>query len=805
MARKSKLEINARDARWRCDTSIFKFETTDEIPCCGDIIGQERAINAIKLGLEVSTPGYNIYVSGLTGTGRSTTIMRLLRNMKLKKKDLLDICYVHNFKTSEMPICVMLPAGKALRFKKHMAHMFETLKTHIPQAFEGEQFKNEQKAILEDFKQKKNEIVSEFETIIAEKGFSLFEVQYGPFTRPEIMPIIGEETVAMDKLPALVEEGKITSQKAEQIEEDRDALMEKMEHFIKQSRAMDVALTESMIELEKRMVSPMILMCVREVRDKFDYEKVRTYLKNLEDYIIENLNLFKEPPPGEEEQAQAKERILEFDVNVIVDNSATEGVPVIVEKSPRYTNLFGTIERSFDSKEEGKSDFTKIRAGSMIRANGGFLVLNLTDIVEEPAVWPALKRALKNQQISIQGLDSFFMMPTSVIKPEPIDLDVKVVLLGDAYTYQMLYNYDEEFKKIFKVKADFDNVMPNNSENLHKYAQFIRNLTNEEKLRPFHKAAVGSVIEEGTRLAGHTTKLSTMFSDIADVIREADYWAEKEEMSTVDRRHVEKAIQERISRVNLIEEKIKEMIHEGVILLDVKDSVVGQINGLSVYDLGDYAFGKPSRITAETALGREGVINIEREADLSGKTHNKGMLILEGYLRRQYAQDKPLTMSASICFEQSYGGIDGDSASSTEIYALLSSLSGAALRQDIAVTGSVNQKGEIQPIGGVNEKIEGFFDICKVSGFTGSQGVMIPSLNRRDLMLRHDVVEAIGNGTFHIHAIKTIDEGIEILTGVKAGKPLPSGGFQKGSIHDLVDKKLRAFADQIREFYDLGE
>lgn len=805
MAGRSKIEISAADARWQCDPDVFSFETTDELPCCTDIIGQERAINAIKLGLEVSTPGYNIYVSGLTGTGRSTTITRLLRSMELKKKDLEDICYVHNFKTPEMPVCIMLPAGKALRFKKHMAHMFETLKTHIPQVFEGEKFKNDQKQILEEFKEKKNQIVHEFETIIAEKGFSLFEVQYGPFTRPEIMPVIGEEAVAMEKLPALVDEGKITQQQAGRIEEDREALMEKMEHFMKQSRAMDVALTEGMTELEKRYVGPMVLMCVREVRDKFDYEKVRSYLKNLEEYIMENLDLFKEAPPGQQEQAPARERLLEFNVNVIVDNSTTEGVPVIIETSPRYTNLFGTIERSFDSKDEIKTDFTKIRAGSMIRANGGYLVLNLTDIVEEAAVWPSLKRALKNQQVTIQGFDSILMMPMSAIKPEPIDLDVKVVLLGDSYSYQMLYNHDEEFKKIFKVKADFDNVMPNSPENIHKYAEFIRSLTNEEKLRPFHKSAVGSVIEEGARIAGRQSKLSTMFSDIADIIREADYWAEKEEMSMVERRHVEKAIQERIHRVNLVEEKIQELINEGVILLDVRDAEVGQINGLSVYDLGDYSFGKPSRITAETALGRAGVINIEREAELSGKTHNKGVLILEGYLRKLYAQDKPLTMSASICFEQSYGGIDGDSASSTEVYALLSSLSGVPLRQDIAVTGSVNQKGEIQPIGGVNEKIEGFFDVCKAAGLTGTQGVMIPALNRTDMMLRRDIVDAIEKGEFHVYAIDTIDEGIELLSGKKAGQRLPDGGFEKGSIHYLVNKKLQSFADQIKEYYDSDE
>jgi lon-related putative ATP-dependent protease len=802
MARKPSLKVKPRDARWLCNPARFDFETTDDVPCCVDIIGQERAIKAIKLGLEVHNPGYNIYVSGLTGTGRSTTITRLLKSMELEKKELLDICYVHNFKMTEMPACITLPAGKGARFKKAMGHMYETLKTHVPQVFEGEKFKTEQKKILDDFKEKKNGIVSEFETIIADKGFSLFEVQYGPFTRPEIMPVIENEAVSMDKLAALLKEGKITEERVSQIEKDRDALMEKMDAFVKQSRLMDMALAETMLELEKKSVSPLVQMCVREVHDKFCYDKVRTYLKNLEDYIIENIAIFKEAPASEQEQRSPRDAALEFEVNVIVDNSTTQGLPVIIETVPRYTNLFGTIERSYDGREEGRTDFTKIRAGSMIRANGGFLILNLTDIVEEPTVWPALKRALKNEQVTIQSFDSFFFMPFSALKPEPIHLDVKVVLLGDAYSYQMLYNYDEEFKKIFKVKADFDNVMPNNEKNLFKYAQFIRNLSDEEQLRPFHKSAVAAVIEEGTRIAGQKSKLSTMFSDIADIIREADYWAEKEEFSIVERRHVEKALAERIHRVSLIEDKIKELIHDGVILLDVAGTKVGQINGLSVYDMGDYSFGKPSRITAETALGRAGVINIEREADMSGKTHNKGVLILEGYLRRQYAQDKPLTMSASLCFEQSYSGIDGDSASSTEIYVLLSSLAGVPLRQDLAVTGSVNQKGEIQPIGGVNEKIEGFYDVCKVSGLTGTQGVLIPSLNKRDLMLRKNVVEAIRNGTFHVYAIRTIDEGIELLTGVKAGKRLKNGMFEKDSVHRLVDDRLREFAERIKEFFN---
>jgi ATP-dependent Lon protease len=446
-----------------------------------------------------------------------------------------------------------------------------------------------------------------------------------------------------------------------------------------------------------------------------------------------------------------------------------------------------------------------IRAGSLVRANRGFLVLNLTDAIVEPGVWPALKRALKTKAVSIQGFDSFLLMPVSALKPQAIDIDVKVVLIGDAESYQILYEYDEDFRKIFKVKADFDSVMPNNQENIKKYGQFVRNVLDQEHLIPFHKTAVAAIAEEGARIAGRQDKVTTKFSDVADVIREASYWAGKSGDKVVTDDHVEKAVAERVHRVNLVEDKIKEMLADGTILLDTDGDKTGQINGLSVYDLGDHAFGKPVRITVETSVGRAGIMNVEREAELSGKTYNKGSLILEGYLRRKFAQDKPLTMSASVCFEQSYSGVDGDSASSTEVYALLSSLSGLPLRQDLAVTGSVNQKGEIQPVGGVNEKIHGFYDVCRIRGFTGNQGVIVPKRNLVDLMLRKDVVKSIEDGKFHLYAVETIDEGIELLTGVKAGKQLADGAFEKDSVCAKANDKLTNFADRIKEFIDAGE
>jgi ATP-dependent Lon protease len=452
-----------------------------------------------------------------------------------------------------------------------------------------------------------------------------------------------------------------------------------------------------------------------------------------------------------------------------------------------------------------KTDFTHIKAGSLLRANGGFLIFNALEALVEPGVWPALKRTLKNQVMEVQTYDPFYFFSTSALKPEPIECNTKVIMIGDADIYHLLYNADDDFKKIFKIKADFDSVMNKDSGKIQQYASFIRKICDEEKLKPFDKTGIAAVVEYGVRMTGRQKKLSTRFHLIADLLREANYWAIKDSSQTVKDVHVDRAIEKKVYRVNLIEEKIQEMIDDGTILIDSDGMVVGQVNGLSVYSLGDYMFGKPSRITVKTSMGKAGIINIEREAEMSGPTHNKGVYILAGYLRGKYAQDKPITMSASICFEQSYGGVDGDSASSTEIYGLLSSLSGLPLHQDIAVTGSVNQKGEIQPIGGVNEKIEGFFDVCRAKGLTGKQGVMIPHLNLDDLMLRKDVVKAVEDRKFHIYSVKTIDQGIEILTGVEAGERLGDGKFKEGSVNALVDKKLRELGTKIKEFEEGGE
>ncbi|MEO0225918.1 MAG: Lon protease family protein, partial [candidate division WOR-3 bacterium] len=518
--------------------------------------------------------------------------------------------------------------------------------------------------------------------------------------------------------------------------------------------------------------------------------------------VIGNLERFieKEEPPAPFPIPKVEDKFVDFQVNVLVDNSETKGPPIITETSPNYRNLFGTIERVVDRMGGIRTDFTKIKAGSLLRANNGFLILNALDVLMEPGLWQALKRTLRNGVIDIQTYDPFYIFGTTALKPEPIPCTAKVVMIGNAYLYSILYHYDEDFKKIFKVKADFDNVMPNTPKTRNQYGDFICFICKEECLLHFDRTAVAEVIEYGARIAGRKNKLTTRFHIIADILREASYWAKKDNARFVSSKYVEKAIEEWVERVSLVEDKISEMIKEGTIMIDTRGREIGQVNGLSVYTTGEYSFGKPTRITAKTSMGRAGIINIEREADLSGPIHNKGVLILSGYLRWKYGQNKPLVMTASLCFEQSYGEVEGDSASSTEVYAILSSLANVPLRQDIAVTGSVNQKGEIQPIGGVNQKIEGFFDVCKAAGLTGKQGVMIPYLNIPDLMLKKDVVDAVRQGKFHIYPVKTIDEGIEILTGMKAGKRLKNGQFEKDSINYLVDKRLRELAENWQKF-----
>ncbi|HUL38080.1 MAG TPA: ATP-binding protein [Thermodesulfobacteriota bacterium] len=803
-------EVPIEKLRWRCDPDALPFETTETVQPCEDIIGQDRALEAIKIGLDINSLGYNIFVTGLAGTGRFTTIKCVLEEMDIKGKIPNDLCYVNNFKNSDMPHMISLPAGQGNAFRKEMETLIETLKKKIPLMFENETYLNKKKEVVEKFRNKQAEMFREFEKKVNKEGFALVQIQMGPYSRPGIFPLVEGNPVNIDQLETMVEEGKYSKEDLEKMKEKQAGLINELEDIFKETRKAEKEIKEELTSLDNEVISPAVKDSISDIREKFDDEKVRQYLDEVQEDILANLGRFREkeetpPPVPGLILPQPVDSFSEYQVNVLVDNSETKGAPIIVETTPNYRNLFGTIERTVERSGIWKTDFLHIKAGSFLRANGGYLIFNALDALMEPWVWPTLKRTLKNQVIEMQTYDPFYFFSTSALKPEPIECNTKVIMIGDAQIYYLLYSLDDDFKKIFKIKADFDSVMNKDNEKIQQYTAFVRKICDEDKLRPFDKTGIAAVVEQGVRITGKQKKLSTRFHLIADLLREANYWAEKSGSNVVTEMHVDKAIEKRAYRVNLIEEKIQEMIDDGTILIDSDGVVVGQVNGLSVYNLGDYMFGKPSRITAKTSLGKAGIINIEREAEMSGPIHNKGVYILAGYLRGKYAQDKPITMSASLCFEQSYSGVEGDSASSTEIYALLSSISGLPLRQDIAVTGSVNQKGEIQPIGGVNEKIEGFYDVCKAKGLTGKQGVMIPHLNVEDLMLRKDVVQAVKEGKFHIYPVKAIDQGIEILTGVEAGADQEDGRFKEGTVNAAVDKKLRELGMKIKEFEGSGE
>lgn len=804
------LKVPPEQLRWYCDLEKADFASTDDLEACDEILGQERALKALELALNMEYLGYNIFITGKSGTGRNTTIKMLLQDRKRENIIFDDKCYVHNFKDPDMPRAISLPAGRGNQFKKDMENLVNTLKKHIPTILESERYQKSKDTLTESYKKRQQTLVKEFEDKVKAENFTIVQIQIGPYTRPDIFPVINEKPTNLENLETLGAEGKVTKEEIEKIKKKHQELSKEITQISKKINLLQKDLSSKLSELEIKMITPLVEEEIGEIKKKYNNQAIDSYLKEVRKNVLENISRFQE----KEEQPlaipglrlpQFKDTFLDYSVNVIVDNSDTKTSPVIVETNPSYKNLFGMIERRIDQTGHIVTDFTKIKAGSFLKANGGFLVVNALDALLEPGVWPAMKRTLLNQKIEPETYDPFPMFSTSALKPEPVECNVKVVMIGDPFLYQLLFSQDQDFEKIFKIKADFDTVTKNDDESVYQYACFIKRLCERERLLPFAQSGIEGVIEYAVRLTERKNKLSTHFNKLVDLLRESDYWAKQDQQKIIQKKHVTTAIKEKIDRLNLIENKIQEMIEEGTLMIDTEGAVVGQVNGLSVYDMGEYSFGKPTRITAKTSLGKAGIINIEREADLSGKTHNKGVLILSGYLRSKYAQDKPLTISASICFEQSYGGVDGDSASSTEAYALISSIANIPIRQDIAVTGSVNQKGDIQPIGGVNQKIEGFFDVCKTKGLTGTQGVLIPELNIPDLMLREDVVEAIKSGMFHLYAVKTIDQGIELLTGTTAGARQKDGKFEKNTVNYLVDEKLLGFALKLKEFNEEKE
>lgn len=790
-------KLKPSELRWQCDPKLLKFKNVDELRICEGIIGQPRAMDAIQLGLNVEYPGYNVFITGPVGTGRTTAITKLLREIDVKKNALFDLLYVNNFRNSDMPRLLELPAGKGTCFKHDMEEFINNLRSNIPQVFNSEQYQARRQNVVSKYEKKHSVLLREFEKTVEEQGFKVVQIQMGPFVRPAIIPVIDGKPTKLEDVEALVKEKKITEQAFQKMKEKIKELETGMAKIYTQLKEIQDSVSEDIQKLNEWMVKPVVQHRINGLKKKYDGKKMQGYLDGVLSSIMADLERFLKKETKDDE-------FREYQVNVLVDNSETDTLPIIFETTPSYRNLFGTIERYNVAPGMYASDFLNVKAGSLLRANGGYLVVNAFDALTESGVWQALKRTLRNGVVDIQAFDPFYLFSTSALKPEPITIDVKVIMIGAQWLYYLLYYQDEDFKKIFKVKADFDTVMEKNAENINEYASFIKSICHAEDLLPFSKQAIADIIEYGVRIAGRADKLSTRFHLVADMIREANYWARQAKRKSIGAAEVEKAIQGWRRRVNMMEDKIQEMIEKDILMISTRGKAMGQVNGLSVYQVGGYAFGRPTKITAKVSLGRAGIINIEREADLGGKTYNKGVLILGGFLKSRYAQNQPMMIDATLGFEQSYSEIDGDSASSAEVYALLSSLSGVPIIQEFAVTGSVNQNGEIQPIGGVNEKIEGFYDVCKAKGLNGKQSVIIPDRNVGDLMLRQEIVDMVKKGKFHVYAVKTIDEGIELLTGVKVGKKTKTG-YEKNSINALVEKRLNDYASKMKGFAKAGK
>ena len=805
-------ELPPEKLRWVCDPRRIPYETTAQAEPIEGPVGQSRALRALRMGVELDAPGYNVYACGLSGTSRGGMIRRMIEEIQPRTKTAPDRCYVNNFKAPDRPRLLTLPRGQANGFKKDMQSGIEFLRRRIPQVFEGEPFQRQKARIVERYTAREKDLMDDFTRRIAREQFALGHMQVGAVALPEIFPVLEGQMVPIEDIPKMVQEGKLESILAEGIERKYEQFRQEFTVVYRKTLTLSRELASELSYLEQEGASVLVDGFIEELKEKYAVPRVAEYLEEVRHNILDNLEPFKERE-GEEEPSgappsEAPPKFLPSDrdpfrvygVNALLSHNEEEASPVVFETTPTYANLFGTVQRSYDSRGVWTSDFMDLRAGSLLRADGGFLIMYALDALSEMGVWRTLKRTLNHAKLEIQPMEMFFPFGNSALKPESIDLGVKVILIGDRNLYEVLYTYEEEFRKIFKVRVEFDEEMEMNDEVIRQYSGRLHKLCEDEGLSPFDRTAVAAMIEYGVRLAGRRNKVTARFAELADLAREGSYIAQQLNEAPVTAAHLRLAREAKIERHNLIETKLREMIAEGSLLIDTEGTRIGQVNGLTVFEIGGYCFGKPVRITASAALGKTGLINIEREANMSGRLHDKGMQIIAGYLRSQFAQDKPLSLAASLCFEQSYGGVDGDSASSTEIYALLSALSGLPLRQEIAVTGSVNQQGDIQPIGGVNEKIEGFYDICRLRGLGGAHGVLIPSENVEDLMLRDDVIEAVVAGTFHIHPVSRVEEGIEILTGVAAGRRDARGRFEPETVFARVDERLRDMARTLKEY-----
>ena len=791
---RSKNELTPKDLKDICNPSIFKFETTKEIEDVSDLIyGQERALRALEFGIDIDVKGYNLYIEGSAGIGKTMYTKRFLEEKASKDKVPHDWCYIYNFENPNEPVAVSFPAGQGKVFQETMEGFVKDIRRDIKKTFNNDDFEKEKQIIKQEFENKRELLLEKLNKRTMVQGFQVKSTANGVY----MMPVLDGRTLQEDEFDSLDESVK------REFEERSNLVQEQIFQALAEIKAIERESEKKIEEWQSNIALMTINVHVNSIKANYKRnKKIGTYLDNVKKDILKNISLFlgsdedqKNPPvPHQLQKPELKEPWLNYRVNLLVDNSKKEGAPVIMDTNYSYNNIFGGLE--YENQYGAlKTDFTMIKPGLLHHANGGYLVLQIKDLLTNPACYEALKKALKIKQIGIENsAEQRTGMILVSIKPEPIPLDLKVILIGNSNIYHTLLSMDDDFRKLFKVKVEFEEDAPKSIENIERLTRFVKSYCMQENLLDLDKSAMGKLVEVTSKLSGDKEKLSTQFSEIGEIVGEASQWAKIDKSKIITKEYIEKALVERVERIKKYDTRYLQMIKEESLLIDTKGYVTGQINGLTVVTIGDYSFGKPARITASTYMGRQGIVNIEREIEMSGPSHSKGVMILNGYLGEQFAQEMPLALTANLCFEQLYGGVDGDSASSTELYAILSSLSGIPINQSIAVTGSVNQKGEIQPIGGVNEKIEGFFQTCKLQGFNGIQGAIIPAQNVRNLHLSDEVIDAVKKGKFHIYAVKTIDEGIEILTGVPAGKKDKNGKFPLGTINYLAQEKLKKFS-----------
>ena len=788
---KNKNELNYKNLKISCDPSIFKFKTTEELDNIETGIGQERGIKALEFGLNVDINGYNLYLEGPAGVGKTMYTKHYLDKISKKQKTPCDWCYIYNFENPNEPIALPLHAGQGKEFKEQMEVFIKDIKNDLKNTFNNEDFEKEKALIAQTYEEKREALMVKLNKKSEKYGFQVKSAQNGIY----MMPIINGKAIEQEEFEKLDDKTK------QNFEDNSSIVQEQILQVISEIKNIEQESQKKLSEWQSNVALLTINAHINYIRSKFKRnKKISTFLENIKKDILKNIDYFLAEPQNETQQMpgprpEPQKPWENYRVNLFIDNSAQEGAPVIMDSNYSYHNIFGKLEYE-NYYGSLKTDYTMLKPGLLHKANGGYIIFQAHDLIENAVCYEGLKKALRQKQLLIENTaDPRSPMVMVSLKPEPIPLDLKVIIVGDEQIYQTLLAVDYDFRKLFKIKVEFEDSSDNTEENMNKLARFIHGFCEQEQLPHLDPSAVAKIMEYSSRLADNQDKLSTRFNDLAQIIGEAATWAKMKKSKIVTAEFVDMALSERANRIKKYDSMYTEMIKENTLLIDTTGAKVGQINGLTIMNIGDYMFGKPVKITATTYTGKNGVINIEREVDLSGSTHSKGVYILSGYLGEKFAQDIPLSLTASICFEQLYNGVDGDSASSTELYAILSSLSGVPINQSFAVTGSVNQKGEIQPIGGVNEKIEGFFQICKMRGLDGTHSVMIPIQNQKNLNLSNEVVDAVKNGLFHIYAISTIDEGIELLTGVPAGKKDSNGNFPAGTINYLAYEKLKKYAD----------